>query len=104
MQKLFDTLLGTIRGINNEGSSKRATALGFFVLSAILVITYAGCYSYVVVTNNNTGIGQFVVNQFNLVLLTVVGTLSTALGLTSYEKKVDAKKEVDLNCDKPEVK
>ena len=100
MYNLWKTLVGTIQGMNNEGSSKRATALGFYILSAIMVITYSSCYLYVVITNNKTVMGLTVINQYNVVLAIVVGTLTAALGLTSYEKKVEAKKEVDLNCDK----
>ena len=100
MYNLWKTLVGTIQGMNNEGSSKRATALGFYILSAIMVITYSSCYLYVVITNNNTAMGLTVINQKVIILSIVVGTLTAALGLTSYEKKVEAKKEVDLNCDK----
>ena len=96
MYNLWKTLVGSLQGVNDEGSSKRATAFGFFILSAILVVTYSSCYAYVVLNSNNTGIGTFVINQFEIVLFTVVGTLSTALGLTTFEKKVDAKKDVEI--------
>jgi len=96
MYNLWKTLVASLQGMNNTGSSKRATALGFYVLSAIMIITYSACYAYVVIKNNNTPTGHFVINQFEVVLFTVVSTLSTALGITYFDKKLDTKKEVEL--------
>lgn len=97
INKALDTIIGTFRGLDNEGSSKRATAFGFFLLSFILIGSYAFCYVYVVVNDITTISGVTVRDQFTTVLFTVVGTLSTALGITYFDKKLDTKKEVALN-------
>ena len=112
MEKSFSqTVIETIRGLNNEGSSKRATAFGFYWLTFIMIGVYAPAYFYCAVLYHppilqtsqfayqigpEGQIQQAVVAQLIPVLLIIVGTLSTALGITAYEKNIEAKKTVDL--------
>ncbi len=93
---LWQTLVASLQGMNNEGSSKRATAFGFFILSAFLVICYGSMYVYVVIVNTKSILHESVEGLMWPMFGTVVSTLLTSLGLTTWEKKSDNKKEVEI--------
>lgn len=96
MHNLWKTIVESLQGLNNNGSSKRATAFGFFLLSAILVISYASMYVYVVIKDSNSNLHASVESLMWPMFGTVVSTLLTALGFTTWEMRSNNKKEVEL--------
>ncbi len=96
MYNLWKTIIESLQGINNSGSSKRATAFGFFILSAILVISYASMYVYVVLANSASELHRAVESLMWPMIGTVVSAVLTSLGFTTWEKKSDNKKEVEI--------
>ena len=96
MNNLWQTIVQSLQGLNNAGSSKRATAFGFFLLSAILVISYASMYVYVVIMNTGSILHGAVESLMWPMFGTVVSTLLSSLGITYFDKKLDTKKEVEI--------
>ena len=96
INNLWQTIVQSLQGLNNAGSSKRATAFGFFLLSAILVISYASMYVYVVIMNTETKLHEAVESLMWPMFGTAVSTLLSSLGITYFDKKLDTKKEVEL--------
>lgn len=96
INNLWQTIVQSLQGLNNAGSSKRATAFGFFLLSAILVISYASMYVYVVIMNTGSNLHGAVESLMWPMFGTVVSTLLTSLGFTTWEMRSNNKKEVEL--------
>ena len=96
MYNLWQTIVESLQGLNSSGSSKRATAFGFFILSAILVISYASMYVYVVIMNTGTNLHEAVEALMWPMFGTVVSTILSALGITYFDKKLDTKKDVEF--------
>ena len=96
INNLWQTIVQSLQGLNNAGSSKRATAFGFFLLSAFLVICYGSMYVYVVITNTKTALHEAVESLMWPMFGTVVSTLLSSLGITYFDKKLDTKKEVEI--------
>lgn len=96
MYNLWKTLVASLQGMNNEGSSKRATAFGFYLLAAFLTICYGSMYVYVVITNTGSLLHKSVEELMWPMFGTIASTLLTALGFTTWEKRSTNKKEVEL--------
>lgn len=96
LYNLAQTIIESLQGMNNSGSSKRATAFGFFILSAILSISYTAMYVYVVIKNTGSELHKDVESLMWPMFGTVVSTLLSALGITYFDKKLDTKKDVEL--------
>lgn len=96
IQQLIQTFIQSIKGLNNEGSSKRATAFGFFLIAFMLSVCYAAMYVYVVMLNTGSALHKSVESLMWPMFGTVVSTLLTSLGFTTWEKRSDNKKEVEL--------
>jgi hypothetical protein len=91
-----ETLLETIRGINNEGSSKRATAFGLFWVNWFLAACYGFAYVYSATRAKAevTTIHETIINQFPYVVFLFLTAMLTCLGLTTWEKKNDNKNQI----------
>lgn len=86
MYNLFKTLVGTIQGLDNEGSAKRVTVLFFtVVLLSSLIWVYnsalTAAYSAIAPTTIHTAI----VAMFTTVLYSILLTIWVLLGLATIE-------------------
>lgn len=99
MKKTFWQIFSeTIQGVNNEGSSKRATAFGLFWLTAGCNVAYwfVFIYSATLPQIEVTTLHTMVHGNWGFTLTSDVGAMLTCLGITAWEKKSTDNKEVEL--------
>lgn len=101
-KSIWQTLLGTIQGLNNEGSSKRATLFWFVVIiTTSLTAVYIYGYIQAVNSTNPTEIHKMIVKEYNTVrwsdqifMLTIAGYATLEL-ITAIVRKFTGVKEDD---------
>lgn len=99
MQKTFwQVFLETIKGVNNQGSSKRATAFGLFwmTVGCNAVYWFVFVYSALLKQSEVTTLHTMVHSNWVFTLTSDIGAMLTCLGITAWEKKSINKKEVEL--------
>lgn len=96
---ILQTILGGLRGPNNEGSSKRWAAFTFTALAVYLTLIYGAMYVYVVIMNDESNLHKSVESLMWPMVGTIVSTILSALSVTAWEKKIEAKKEVEINTE-----
>lgn len=82
----FQTLLGTLQGINNEGSAKRAST--FYLVVVILTSLIASfVYGMIVAVNSSapTEVHLIIVKAFITLVCIVCVTVLTLLGFATME-------------------
>lgn len=83
---LFQTLLGSIQGVNNEGSAKRMTMFWVVVvLLTSMTATHEYCYYLAVISLNPTTVQIIVVKSFEPIHFSLQVTLWMFAGLATVE-------------------
>lgn len=105
MYNLYKTLIGTIQGLDNEGSAKRVTVMFFTVvlLSSVLWV-YNNGFTAAYLAATPTTVHTSIVAMYTTVLYSILLTIWVLLGLATIEtitslikliKGVPDKKEED---------
>lgn len=96
MYNLAKTIIESLQGMNNSGSSKRAAAAWFAILAGVLALCYAFAYVYVVIVNTGSALHKSVEELMWPMIGTIISAALTSLGFTTWEKRSSNKKEVEL--------
>jgi hypothetical protein len=86
MGELLKTIIGTIKGANNEGSSKRITA-AYFTVVILTVLTGAYTYGYYLAceTNEPTRVHIAIVEMYIYVVSAYLLSIWAFFGLATIE-------------------
>lgn len=90
MGEVLKTILGTVKGANNEGSSKRITAAYLSTITiTLLTVTY--CIGFYISYNSHapTKVHVIITDIYLYVLGFVLVALMAVLGLTNIDKWID---------------
>jgi hypothetical protein len=86
MNELFKTILGTVKGANNEGSSKRIAAAYFTI---VILSTLTGVYSYgyylACQTTEPTKVHLIIVDMYIYVISAYLLSIWAFFGLATIE-------------------
>lgn len=98
MKTIFKTILGTIQGLNQEGSSKRITAMYFTV---ILLSSLVAMYEYGLYIAVNslapTTIHTAIIQMYTVVNYSLLVTIWLLLGLATLETIINLIKTIKGN-------
>ncbi len=109
MREILNTILGTLKGANNEGSSKRITAAYLAIVTlSILTISYSLGFMAAYNAEKPTTVHLIIAEAFIYIFALALIALASVLGLTNLDKWIDIipfiKKGKDLNTSKEQVK
>lgn len=86
MGELFKTIIGTVKGANNEGSSKRITAAYFtIVILTVLTVAYSYGYFLACVATEPTSVHIAIVDMYIYVIMSYLLSIWAFFGLATIE-------------------
>lgn len=90
MGEVKDTILGTLKGANNEGSSKRITAAYLCIVSlSLLTITYCFGFIWAYLAVEPTKVHIMIIEMFIYIFAFVLLALAAVLGLTNLDSWIN---------------
>ena len=98
MYNLWKTLIEGLRGLNNNGSSKRIAGALVLFFTVMLDGCYGFCFVHANLVSENelTSIHKSIVDQWEYTLSANFLAAASYFGITYFDKKLDTKKEVEL--------